>query len=150
MRPVAIIMLAGTLSCFPTDTEPRNPLGPIGTTYQLTSYDYSNLPAPYSASLGFCGGQVRSGFLSVVSVDRAMFSVSMSAPCSSGSFVTTTMISGTLSTSRAGLVLSFAPPTVSEAYADTIAVGPNTVTMRHRGGASTQLEQHTYTFTKTN
>ena len=148
MRPVAIILLAGALSCGGSDTEPGNPLGPIGTTYQLTTYDDSSLPALYSASLGKCAGQVRSGFLTAVGTNQALFGVSISAPCTSGNPVTTTIITGTLSTSSAGLVLSFAPPNVSEAYADTIVLGTSTATMRHRGGASTQLEPHSYYFTK--
>ena len=150
MRPVAIILLAGALSCGGSSTEPGNPLGPIGTIYQLTTYDDNSLPALYSASLGRCGGQVRSASLTAVGTSQALFTVSISAPCTSGNPVTTTVISGTLSTSRAGLVLSFSPPHVSEAYADTIVLGTSTATMRHRGGASTQLEPHSYYFTKAN
>ena len=148
MRPIAIILLAGTVSCFGSLTEPTNPLGRIGTVYRLTGYDETDLPTLYSASLGVCGGQVRSGSLTAVDVNRALFSVTVTAPCISATAVSTTVLSGTVSTSSAGIILSFAPPIVSEAYADTIVLGGTTATMRHRGGASAQLEPHTYTFTR--
>ena len=77
MRPVAIILLAGTVSCFGSLTEPTNPLGRIGTVYRLTGYDETDLPTLYSASLGVCGGQVRNGSLTAVDVNRALFSVTV-------------------------------------------------------------------------
>ena len=129
LAPV-ILSLALAAACGESSTHPENPLGPVGTTYYLTTYNGLGLPASFAPSLGQCGGQVVAGALIAVAASEATVSISTSSACSAGNPVTTTATQGVLSAAASGaLVLTFA----QQAYADTITLSGLTATVRDRG-----------------